>query len=64
MYSQSLELNLHQLILSELARNVGESKSPEAMSSVEEAVELVSSKVETMSVPPQTEEPPRVFMVR
>jgi hypothetical protein len=64
MLSRSLEINLHQLILSDLARNVGQSKFPEDLPSVEEAVELVSSKVETMNLPSQTEEPPRVFMVR
>ncbi|KAF8579311.1 atypical/PIKK/PI4K protein kinase [Ramaria rubella] len=60
---KSLELNLHQLILSDIARNIGESKSSDAEPALEDAVELVSSKVETRNVPTQDEDhPPRVFM--
>ena len=59
----SLELNLHQLVLSDLARSVGESKSS-GHPSVEDAVELVSSKVETINVSFQeADNPQRVFMV-
>ena len=64
----SLEVNLHQLILSDLARNVGQSKDNSTGSAiVEDTVDLLSSKVETRGISEEEEvasgEQARVFMV-
>lgn len=70
----SLELNIHQLILSDLAASIGESKDHTQCPDVTEAIEVVASKVATRDVVEAqmihsdeaetevTEE--RVFMVR
>jgi hypothetical protein len=64
----SLELKLHQLILRSLARNVGESQNDANLPSVETAVDLIASKVETrdLSSSEGAEEcmNQRVFMVK
>lgn len=60
-----LELNLHQLILSELAKNVGHSVQA-GDPGAESGVELLAAKVETRDIPSDadanTDEQPRVFM--
>ena len=63
----SLELNLHQLILSDLARNVGKSKDDKTGNiTTEDTIELISSNVETRDISEEGGEDadkPRVFMV-
>ena len=60
----SLELNIHQLILTDLAANIGDSKDEDIQPDVETAIELVTSQVETRVVPEEEpEQPERVFMV-
>ncbi|KAF8529176.1 hypothetical protein BU17DRAFT_73353 [Hysterangium stoloniferum] len=59
-----LELDLRQLILTDLARNIGlEANSPSPEPSVEQAVKLVSSNAETrVVIAEDTEDTPREFM--
>ena len=60
----SLELNIHQLILTDLAANIGDSKDEDTQPDVQTAIELVTSQVETRVVPEEEpEQPERVFMV-
>lgn len=62
--SCSLELNIHQLILSDLAANIGESKDDPNNADIVTSIELVTSQVETRVVPEENpEQPERVFMV-
>ena len=66
VHTSSLELNIHQLILSDLASNVGEAKIDPQTADVTTAVDLVTSKVETRAVEDVAEEDNvdvRVFMV-
>ena len=61
----SLEINIHQLILSDLADNIGESKGDIHDDTYSLSVDLVTSQVETRAVPEETdgEQAERVFMV-
>ena len=63
-----MELNIRQLILSDLAANVGEAKEGVDNADVLTAVDLVASKVETRIVDDveqeENNEEARVFMVR
>ena len=47
----SLEFNIHQLILSDLATNIGESKEDANTPEYLAAIDHVTSKVETRAVP-------------
>ncbi len=59
----SLELNIHQLILADLAANIGDAKDDDTQPDLQTAIELVTSQVETRVVPEaETEQPERVFM--
>ena len=50
-YVHSLELNIRQLILSDLASNIGEVKADKAAAdSVLSAIDLITSKVETRAI--------------
>lgn len=68
----SLELNIRQLILSDLAASVGEVKTDTPDSSVLSAVDLITSRVETRDVSgehnsadaAEEDAEERVFMVR
>ena len=60
----SLEINIHQLILSDLAVNIGEAKYDTPEANLLPSIELVTSQVETRAVSEEeTEKPERVFMV-
>lgn len=65
MSHHSLELNIHQLILSDLATNIGLSKDDPTDAELLTSIELVTSQVETRVVPDEeeSEQPQRVFMV-
>lgn len=64
----SLELNIRQLVLADIASNIGESRLDQENSDVLSTIDLVRSKVETRAVPensdPQDTEENRVYMVR
>lgn len=69
----SLELNIRQLILSDLAASIGEAKSNVADSNVVSAIDLITSKVETRVAAEEANvnsegnedvQEQRVFMVR
>lgn len=65
-HTRSLELNIRQLILSDLASNVVEAKADPQKVDITTAVGLVTSKVETRAVDDVAEEDSeevRVFMV-
>ncbi|GJJ07619.1 hypothetical protein Clacol_001823 [Clathrus columnatus] len=58
-----LELNLRQMVLRDLARNVGQTEGQQDEPSVKDAIDFVYSKVETRDVSEeQSEMPTRVFM--
>jgi hypothetical protein len=59
----SLELNIHELILSDLADNIGLSKDNVLDDTLESSVDLITSQVETRAVSGD-EDGERVFMVR
>jgi hypothetical protein len=50
-----LEFNIHQLVLTDLARNIGESKHSTEDESVSSAIDLVTSKLQTRVVDVETE---------
>jgi phosphatidylinositol 4-kinase A len=50
-----LEFNIHQLVLTDLARNIGESKHSAEDESVSSAIDLVTSKLQTRVVDVETE---------
>jgi len=60
IYGCSLELNVRQLILTDIAANIGEGRN-DADSSVSSAINLVTSKVETRDAATEAQE--RLFMV-
>ena len=60
----SLEINIHQLVLSDLAANIGKSKDDTPEAELLPAIELVTSQVETRCEVEEEEQPSRVFMVR
>ena len=63
-----MDFDIHQLILSDLATNIGEAKDESDNRDVVSAIELVTSKVETRALPENEPESvvleARVFMVR
>ena len=65
----SLELNIHQLVLSDLAENIGQSKGGIHDEAFDVSIDLVTSQVETRIIPGEgreeenAEKPERVFMV-
>ena len=59
----SLELNVHQLVLSDLATNIGDSKDNTPSEELATSIDLITSQVETRAVDDEGTEQPRVFMV-
>lgn len=65
----SLELNIHQLVLSDLAENIGQSKGGIHDEAFDVSIDLVTSQVETRVISGEgreeenAETPERVFMV-
>lgn len=67
--SRSLEFNIRQLILTDLARNIGECKDHASEHDLTPAIDLVTSHVQTRDHPVQDtedeeEDEERIFMVR
>lgn len=62
-YRHSLELNIHQLILSDLAANVGHCKGNTSIDDLSTSIDLITSQVETRAVEEEDAEHKRAFMV-
>ena len=62
----SLESNIHQLILADLAENIGQSNTSEQDETFTTSIDLVTSQVQTRAVSGEDngDQPERVFMVR
>ena len=61
---RSLELNIHQLILSDLAENIGDCKDNTPIEELNASIDLITAQVETRAVEGEDADQVRVFMVR
>ena len=59
----SLEFNIHQLVLSDLATNVGDCKDNTPIEDLNTSIDLVTSQVETRAIEDDDAVQVRVFMV-
>ena len=59
-----MELNIHQLILSDLAENIGDCKDNTPLEELQTSIDLITSQAETRAVEEEDVEQVRVFMVR